>query len=223
MNYYEVLEVSVNASKEVIKNAYRALSKKYHPDVYKGNKVYAEEKLKEINTAYEILIDDNKRLLYDYDNGLKIDPNAPIEKEEVGVGENSHNEKEKEQEQDEDKFMTFLKQKKGVCILVTIVAFVFAFGIGILIAESDTSTNAENTVETDSSVATDDDTDENEDNTYYNYNNHTNSNYYENTKPENDKTDTVQEKEDTRVKDEIKEEETTTTDTQIDTSQYGQS
>ena len=76
MNYYEILEVSVNASSEVIKNAYRALSKKYHPDRYKGDKSFAEEKLKEINLAYETLIDENKRLLYDYDNGFKIDPNA---------------------------------------------------------------------------------------------------------------------------------------------------
>ena len=77
MNYYEILEVSTNASKEVIKNAYRALIKKYHPDSYTGNKLYAENKLKKINEAYEVLSDDNKRLLYDYDNGFKIDPNAP--------------------------------------------------------------------------------------------------------------------------------------------------
>ena len=84
MNYYEILEVSVNASKEVIKNAYRALTKKYHPDSYNGNKEFAQEKMKKINEAYETLIDDNKRLLYDYDNGFKIDPNAP-EKEFVEV------------------------------------------------------------------------------------------------------------------------------------------
>ena len=72
MNYYEILEVSTNASKEVIKNAYRALIKKYHPDSYTGDKEFAQEKVKEINEAYETLIDDDKRLLYDYDNGYKI-------------------------------------------------------------------------------------------------------------------------------------------------------
>ena len=93
MNYYEILEVSVNASKEVIKNAYRALTKKYHPDSYKGNQEYAQEKMKEINEAYEILMDDNKRLMYDYENGFKIDPNAPkneieLKEEDIKVEEN---------------------------------------------------------------------------------------------------------------------------------------
>ena len=79
MSYYDILEVSPKASKEVIKNAYRALSKKYHPDTYKGDLKYAQEKMKEINTAYETLMDEEKRLVYDYENGYKIDPNSVVE------------------------------------------------------------------------------------------------------------------------------------------------
>ena len=57
MNPYEVLGVSTNASDEEIKKAYRALVKKYHPDQYKGTAFEAEanEKLKEINEAYDML------------------------------------------------------------------------------------------------------------------------------------------------------------------------
>lgn len=57
MNPYEVLGVSTNATDEEIKKAYRALVKKYHPDQYKGTAFEAEanEKLKEINEAYDML------------------------------------------------------------------------------------------------------------------------------------------------------------------------
>lgn len=64
-NYYEILEVSKNASKEVIEKAYRVLAKKYHPDLQEeANKKSAEQKMKLINEAYEILSDDNKRREY---------------------------------------------------------------------------------------------------------------------------------------------------------------
>ena len=63
---YEVLEVSENASKEVIDKAYRVLAKKYHPDLQKQeDKRMAEIKMKEINEAYNILSDDIKRKEYD--------------------------------------------------------------------------------------------------------------------------------------------------------------
>lgn len=56
-NYYAVLGVRENASKEEIRNAYRELVKKYHPDKYQNNPLsdLAEEKLKEINEAYDYL------------------------------------------------------------------------------------------------------------------------------------------------------------------------
>lgn len=61
-NYYEILEVDKNASKEVIEKAYRTLAKKYHPDLQQGNqKQEYAEKMKIINQAYDILSDDIKR------------------------------------------------------------------------------------------------------------------------------------------------------------------
>lgn len=60
---YKTLEVSENASAEDIKKSYRKLARKYHPDINKEKD--AEEKFKEINAAYEILSDPNKRAQYD--------------------------------------------------------------------------------------------------------------------------------------------------------------
>jgi len=63
-DYYKVLGVSQNATLEEIKKAYRRLANTYHPDKNPGNKE-AEEKFKEINEAYEVLSDKDKRRQYD--------------------------------------------------------------------------------------------------------------------------------------------------------------
>lgn len=60
---YDTLDISQDASAEEIKKAYRRLARKYHPDVNKD--AGAEEKFKEINAAYEILSDEQKRRQYD--------------------------------------------------------------------------------------------------------------------------------------------------------------
>lgn len=62
-DYYEILGVSRDADTSAIKSAYRKLARKYHPDVNKTKE--AEEKFKDINEAYEVLSDKNKRQRYD--------------------------------------------------------------------------------------------------------------------------------------------------------------
>jgi molecular chaperone DnaJ len=63
-NYYDILGVKKDASDKDIKQAYRRMARKYHPDVNPGNKS-AEAKFKEINAAYEVLSDKEKRQNYD--------------------------------------------------------------------------------------------------------------------------------------------------------------
>ncbi|MBQ7506687.1 MAG: molecular chaperone DnaJ [Lachnospiraceae bacterium] len=63
-DYYEVLGVGKNATDEELKKAFRGLAKKYHPDINPGNKE-AEEKFKEIQEAYAVLSDPQKRSQYD--------------------------------------------------------------------------------------------------------------------------------------------------------------
>ncbi len=62
-DFYEVLGINKNASQEEIKSAYRRLAKKYHPDLCKEEN--AEEKFKEVQEAYSVLSDENKRRQYD--------------------------------------------------------------------------------------------------------------------------------------------------------------
>lgn len=73
-DYYEVLGISKNASKDEIKSAYRKLAKQYHPDINK--EPGAEEKFKEVQEAYDVLYDDNKRSTYDQFGHAAFDQNG---------------------------------------------------------------------------------------------------------------------------------------------------
>lgn len=73
-DYYEVLGVSKGASDDEIKKAHRKLAKKYHPDLNRDNPE-AAEKFKELNEAYEVLSDKDKRAKYDQFGFAGVDPN----------------------------------------------------------------------------------------------------------------------------------------------------
>lgn len=72
-DYYEVLGLQKGASEDELKQAFRKLSRKYHPDFNPGDKE-AEEKFKEINEAYEVLSDPDKKSRYDQFGHAGVDP-----------------------------------------------------------------------------------------------------------------------------------------------------
>lgn len=104
-NYYEILEVNPKASQEIIEKAYKVLVKRYHPDLYAGEKQReAEKKIKEINEAYQILSD--QFLKEQYDKELmrqeikrRQAQEPKIQKQTTGKGENQKQTNQKTKQQ----------------------------------------------------------------------------------------------------------------------------
>ena len=81
MDYYKILGISQQANAEQIKQAYRKLAKKYHPDLNPDDPE-AEERFKEVSEAYEVLADEAKRKEYDLKRRKTEDRNDRSKKEQ---------------------------------------------------------------------------------------------------------------------------------------------
>lgn len=109
-DYYEILEVSKNASEEIIEKAYKVLAKKYHPDLQEEqNKKQAEEKMKLINEAYEVLSDIDKRKKYDIE--LENEEKRRIQEQQID-NYNKENKYEEEYDESEDEYSEPLTKKQ---------------------------------------------------------------------------------------------------------------
>jgi len=118
MNYYDILEVAPDASYEVIRASYKALSKKYHPDNYGDN----GEMMRKINEAFDILSDSKKRSAYD------------IKEKNINTNEenhcNTHNKTERKNSFVE-KITSFIFS--GICLLFYGIFYVLQFAWGIIL------------------------------------------------------------------------------------------
>lgn len=214
MNYYEMLEISRNASDEVIKNAYRALVKKYHPDK-NGNSLITEERMRKINEAYETLIDKEKREIYDNELLFKEQEEKRLEEEKLYsniINNKSFNEYEDLKVEESKKSLKEKfealdeKEKKKVIGISAVIAFFVVFLVTFLITSlATTSTKKEDKkdVDTDTEDITKDRFKEDE--SYYNesdYDFEDNSNYEVNNFHDED---VIEKEENTKTSEEDKE------------------
>lgn len=130
LNYYEILEITQDASQEVIKAAYKALVKKFHPDNI-NRKRDENRTIEEINMAYEVLSNPEQRKIYDMNlSKKKIEVERRSEsyydKPDNKAGETSNNEY-------DDKIYGDLIAESVVTIIAFITFRYFEFGIFVLI------------------------------------------------------------------------------------------
>ena len=117
-NYYSILGISNTADQECIKNSYRSLVRIYHSDLQKNeHRVWADEKLKNINIAYEILSDCHKRKSYD-DNFYQF-----FKSKET----NRHKNSEKKYKDN-----GYKKSKSNIKINIIFNKYIFYFLVGII-------------------------------------------------------------------------------------------
>lgn len=90
MNYYQILKISRTATHREIKNSYKQLVKKYHPDLFVGDKEFAEQKIKEINEAYRILSNPETKAEYDEYLNLSEQPQTYATYYSHSVSQNTH-------------------------------------------------------------------------------------------------------------------------------------
>jgi len=107
-NYYHLLGVDLNATKSEIKKAYRLYASKFHPDKQEGDKFF-DDRFKELLEAYEVLSDDNKRVIYDaklkkdYQNDEKNQTYENRKRKEREQNEREKERKKKEEYERRDK------------------------------------------------------------------------------------------------------------------------
>lgn len=134
--YYKILEVDETASQKEISAAFRRLSKEYHPDRIPDHllriKQEAQEKLKQINEAYQVLSDPEKRMQYDvWLEGLR--------EEEIEGASESHVSDYGEAQSTEEEAIAPRSSKKKKIILYGITGLVFLIGVVVWVLIRDRS------------------------------------------------------------------------------------
>ena len=102
MNYYEILEVKRDASPQEIRKRYKALIKKYHPDLYVGDKKFAEDKTMQINLAYDVLSVPELREEYDLELELEEEKNRRASNSSDNYNNTDNNDSDTTNEYDSD-------------------------------------------------------------------------------------------------------------------------